>query len=69
MIYVVLHSNIFLPALRQAQDGRQHWYFPIFSVSVFALYERKNRNTKEDKVPRFLSGGALWAKGCRRLDR
>jgi len=35
---------------------RQHGTSHFICVSVFALYERKNRNTKEDKAPRLPSG-------------
>jgi hypothetical protein len=37
---------------------RQHGTSHVTYVSVFALYERKNRNIEEKKVPL-----------CRRLDR
>src|SRR5215208_1479043 len=41
--YAVSHANDFLACGSMV--------LPVFCVSVFALVERKNRNTKEDKVP------------------
>jgi hypothetical protein len=53
-IYAVPSKNDVSPAAA--------WYFPCICTPrgnrVFALAERKNRNTKEDNVPL-----------CRRLDR
>jgi GAF domain-containing protein len=44
-------TRLFACPLRQVQDERQHGTYHFICISVFALAERKNRNTKEDEVP------------------
>jgi hypothetical protein len=44
-------NNTYAVHIQTPFSLRQHGTSCFICVSVFALYERKNRNTKEDKVP------------------